>query len=156
MRSKKTRPILIVAVCALLVLALMYFTFGGTPRESEYISEYGTRYFIDREEIVRLDVPVELSVGEESKEFSVNVVYAYSIYSKDFEERIAMRLVRVEYEGEDGALKNLIASLNRDIAGGSASKYEFGNLTLKASTDGEYARGAGNVRINGELVKREK
>ena len=66
-----------------------------------------------------------------------------------------MTLSRVEYEGEDTAVKNLIASLNRDIAGRSAAKYELGSLSLRASTDGEYARGAGTVRINGELLKRK-
>ena len=154
MRSKKIRALVVIIACAVLCGALLFLVFGGTPRRGEYVSEYGTHYYIDREEISRLGVNVELSVGSVQKEITLTVVYSYDVYTKDFEERISMTLSRVEYDGEDTAVKNLVASLNRDIAGGSATKYELGNLSLRASTDGEYARGAGTVRINGELLKK--
>jgi len=155
MRSKKIRALIIIVVCAALLGGALFFAFGGTPRRGEYVSEYGTHYYIDREEITRMDVAVELSAGAVKKDIMLNVVYTYSLYSEDFEERILMRLDRVVYEGEDTAVKNLVSSLNRDIAGGSDIKYELGNLSLKASTDGGYARGVGSVRINGELLKRK-
>lgn len=155
MRSKKIRALIIIIVCAALVGALLFLAFGGTPRRGEYVSEYGTRYYIDREEISRLGVKAELSVGGVNKEITLNVVYAYSLYTEDFEQRILMRLDRVEYEGEDTVVKNLVSSLNRDIACASDTKYELGNLSLRASTDGDYARGVGSVRINGELLKRK-
>ena len=155
MRSKKIRALIIIIACAALVGALLFIAFGGTPRRGEYISEYGTRYYIDSEEISRLGVKVELSAGGTRKEITLNVVYTYALYTEDFEQRITMRLDRVEYEGDDMAVKNLISSLNRDIACASDTKYELGNLSLRASTDGDYARSAGTVRINGELLKRK-
>lgn len=153
MRSRRMRAFLICALCIVLVFVLLLLSFCGTPK-GEFQSEYGTRYYITDDEIARLDTPASLSFGKEQKEFFLNVVYDYDVYSKDFERRIVMHLVRVEYEGEDTAVKNLVASLNRDIAAENAQVYDFAGLTLKAKTDATYTRGAGSVRINGELLER--
>ena len=152
MRSRKVRALIICAVCAVLVGATLLFALGGGPRTGEYESEYGTRYRITKDEITRLGVLTAFS--EDGEEFSVDVVYTYDVYTADFEKRIEMRLSRIEYGGKDQVIKNLVGSVNRDIAAGGAEKYTFAGLSLKARTDGEYARGAGNVRINGELLKR--
>ena len=153
MRSRKMRVIIICALCLVLVGTLLLLSFCGTPR-GEYESEHGTRYYLTGDELSRLGVSASLSLGTQTKSFTLDVVYTYELYSEDFERRIVMHLDRVEYEGEDAAVKNLVASLNRDIKAGSHESYTFAGLTLKAKTDGTYARAAGSVRINGELLKR--
>ena len=155
LRSAGGRALFIVLICLVLAGGVLLLAFGGAPREGEYVSEYGTRYYASEGELSRLDVPVELSVGESVKTFTVNVVYTYDVYTENFKRRIVMRLDRVEYGGEDQAVKNLVRSLNQDVSVGSAERYVFANLTLLASTDGEYARSGGTVRINGDLLKRK-
>ena len=154
MRSRRIRALVICAFCAVLVAVLLLFSFFGAPRKGEYESEHGTHYYLTGEELTRLDVAVTLSVGEQVKNFAVDVVYTYDVYMENFEKRISMRLARVEYTGEDKAVKNLVSALNRDIVARSEETYQFGNLSLKAATDGGYARGAGSVRINDELLRR--
>ena len=155
MKSKAAKVIVIFLCAALIVALLLSLSLCSRPRAGEYESEHGTHYRIDGETITRLSVPTEISVGTQSREITVNVVYAYEIYSESFETRISMRLMGIEYEGKDQAVKNLAESFNRSVAAGGAESYEFATLYLKAVTDGEYARGAGTLRINGELLRRK-
>ena len=155
MRSKAVR-VIVVLLCAVLVLSLLLsLSLCSRPRGGEYESEYGTAYRFDGDEFSRLGVKTELSVGGEMREITVNVVYGYELYSEAFETRISMRLLRIEYDGDEQSIKNLVDSFNRDVASGGSETYEFATLSLKARTDSEYARGAGTVRINGELLRKK-
>lgn len=156
MRKKLIKVIAVVLCAAVLAALLLSFSYCGGPRDGVYVSEYGSRYLISDDELSRLDVAVELSLGEERHEFTVEVVYTYELYVLDFERRIRTRLSHLVYEGENQAVKNLIASFNRDVESGGEGSYDFANLTLKASTDSAFERGVGTLRINGELLRRKK
>lgn len=155
MRSKAVR-VIVALLCAVLVLSLLLsLSLCSRPSRGEYESEYGTRYRIDGEALARLDVTTELSVGTAVKEVTVNVVYGYEVYTEALESRILMRLKGIEYDGKDQNVKNLVDSFNRDVKSGGSDIYAFGTITLKAETNGEYARGWGTVRINGELLRKK-
>ena len=158
--KNNARRVLLTVIASCLLIGLLAVLSFCTPPKGLYESKSGAVYQMEKGRFTRLDVLTELSVGGETLEIELDIVYTYETYLDGIERRIRTELSSVVYEGGNQTVQNRVSAFNREIANDGekavGSVYEFAGLRLQGATDSKYARGIGTVLINGDTLEKYK